>query len=68
MAGGVDPGFALFVGGFVAVLFFVGAGFLYVTAPDDPLLGGLAAALAGLGLVFLVLGALGAGVLRLLGE
>jgi hypothetical protein len=65
MAGEFDPEFALFLGGFVAVLFFVGAAAAYFTVPGDTILGGLAVALAGLGLVFFLLGALIAGVLWL---
>lgn len=66
MAGDLDPGFALFVGGFVAAMFFLGAGATYLLGPGDGILTGLSVALAGLGLVFLALGVLLAGILRLL--
>jgi hypothetical protein len=66
MASEFDPEFALFLGGFLAVLFLVGAAAAYFTVPGDTVLGGLAVALAGLGLVFFLLGALAAGVLWLL--
>ena len=61
-----DPGFALFVGGFVAVLFWLAAGLVVVAAPADPLLDGLVFALAGLGGLFLLGGGLLAVVLWLL--
>ncbi|WP_255197775.1 hypothetical protein [Halorarius litoreus] len=68
MAGEFDPGFALFLGGFVCLLFLLGAAAAYLTVPGDTVLGGLAVALAGLGLVFFLLGALIAGVLWLVSD
>lgn len=66
MAGEFDPEFALFVGGFVALLFLLGAAAAYLTVPGNSILGGLAVALAGLGIAFFLLGALIAGLLWLL--
>ena len=68
MAGELDPGLALFVGGFVAALFLAGAAAVYLVGDGGPVLGGLALALAGLGLVFFLLGALLAGVVWLLAD
>ncbi|MFC7176351.1 hypothetical protein [Halosegnis marinus] len=62
-----DPDFALFVGGFVAALFVLAAGFLYLLGGGAGATLGLAGALAALGGVFLVLGLVGAGLLRLAG-
>lgn len=61
-----DSGFALFVGGFVAVLFWLAAGLVVAAAPADPLLDGLVFALVGLGGLFLLGGGLLAVVLWLL--
>lgn len=55
--------FALFVGGFVAALFFLAAALVYVTAPGNPVLGGLTLMLGGLGGLFLAIGVAGAAVL-----
>lgn len=63
----IDPDFPLFVGGFVAALFCLAAGFLYLLGGGEGAAVGLAGALAGLGAVFLLLGLVGAGLLRALG-
>jgi hypothetical protein len=68
MARDLDPDFPLFVGGFVALFFFLGAAAAYLTGPDQPALVGLSTALAGLGTVFVAVGAFGAVVLWWLGR
>ena len=68
MAATFDPGFALFVGGFVAVLFWLAAGLVVAVGPATPILDGLVVALAGLGGLFLLGGGLLAAVLWLLAE
>jgi hypothetical protein len=45
----LTPGFALFVGGFVAALFFLAAGLVYVAGAGLPVVGGFAVVLVALG-------------------
>jgi hypothetical protein len=66
VADAFDPGFALFVGGFVAVLFWLAAGLVLAVGPASPVLDGLVFALAGLGGLFLLGGGLLAAALWLL--
>ncbi|MFB6129580.1 MAG: hypothetical protein ABEJ28_02025 [Salinigranum sp.] len=63
----LDPGTALFVGGFVGALFALAAALAYVAAPAQAPVVGLAAALAGLGAFFFLLGAVVAALVRLFG-
>ncbi|AKU07503.1 MULTISPECIES: hypothetical protein [Haloferax] len=60
----LSPSFVLFVGGFVAAVFLFGALIAFVAAAGSQTVEGLALALAGLGGLFLVAGAVGAGVMR----
>ncbi|KTG07499.1 hypothetical protein [Haloferax profundi] len=60
----LTPSFVLFVGGFVAAIFFAGAILAYVVSGGAEIVTGLALALAGIGGVFLVVGVAGAGVMR----
>ncbi|KAB1194335.1 hypothetical protein GJR96_13155 [Haloferax sp. MBLA0076] len=62
----LTPTFVLFVGGFVAAIFFAGAILAYVVSGGVEIVTGLALALAGIGGVFLVVGVVGAGVMRYL--
>ncbi|ELZ82272.1 hypothetical protein [Haloferax larsenii] len=62
----LTPAFVLFVGGFVAAMFFFGALLASVAGGGSDIVNGLAFALAGLGGLFLVAGVVGAGVLKLL--
>ena len=50
----LDPGTALFVGGFVAALFWFAAGLTWVAAGAVTGVSALVAALAGLGVLFLL--------------
>ncbi|RDZ64835.1 hypothetical protein C5B90_00230 [Haloferax sp. Atlit-12N] len=60
----LSPSFVLFVGGFVAAVFLFGALLAFAAAAGSQTVEGLAVALAGLGGLFLVAGAVGAGVMR----
>jgi hypothetical protein len=65
-----DPGLPLFVGGMLAAICLFVAGLTYVVAPGGfesggPVVG-LAVGIAGLGVVFLAVGGLAAGVIALL--
>ena len=64
----VDPGTALFVGGFVAALFLFAAALTYVGGGGNEAVSGLALVLVGLGALFVVAGGVGAVVLRFLEE
>lgn len=55
--------FALFVGGFVGVLFLLAAGMVYLVAPGGPVAGGFALGLVALGAAFFALGVVAAVVL-----
>ncbi|KAB1188511.1 MULTISPECIES: hypothetical protein [Haloferax] len=60
----LTPTFVLFVGGFVAAIFFFGAVLAYVASGGVEAVTGLALGLAGIGGLFLAVGVVGAGVLR----
>ncbi|WP_416839638.1 hypothetical protein [Haloferax sp. DFSO52] len=61
----LTPTFVLFVGGFVAAIFFAGAILAYVASGGVAVVTGLALALAGIGVLFLVVGVAGAGLMKL---
>ncbi|KAB1196339.1 MULTISPECIES: hypothetical protein [Haloferax] len=61
----LTPTFVLFVGGFVAAIFFFGAILAYVASGGVEAVSGLALGLAGIGGVFLVVGVVGAVVMKL---
>lgn len=52
----LDPGTALFVGGFVAAVCWFAAALTWVAGGGVPAVSGIAVALAGLGVAFLALG------------
>ncbi|MFC7203663.1 hypothetical protein ACFQJC_09060 [Haloferax namakaokahaiae] len=61
----LSPTLVLFVGGFVAALFFFAAVLTYVASGGVAEVTGLAVTLAGLGGFFLVVAVVGAGLMRL---